>query len=265
MNNLSRKLIFNLLFSGLTFYTFMTADLSWGQTPTPNYPARSRIGTKSHNSQNVTPGQRDWLGELSGCGFPNGVPGDFNKLAFNKELNLTQEQETKIKDLKAKCIELGQREALNDPGSHPWDPKDEKKFMVDCEDRAHELYLSLGEEKYQDFIQWVGEQNEMWREVNILIYDKKEDLSDTNKYTEKLFNEFINFKTYQTYKEKKIARINSNVATENFFSKHEKALKLRIQYALWYLTPVKQESPKTKPRKDTKLGKDILNQFDKVF
>jgi hypothetical protein len=209
--------------------------------------------------------QKDWFGELLGCGFPNGVPRDLTLLAFNKELELTPDQEVKIKELQAKCDEYVRREAVNDPGSQPWDPNEEKAFVEDCGKKSHELYLAMGEEKYGDFIQWVGEQNKMNKEVGVLIYDKKEDVSDITKYTEDLFDKFVNFGTYKTYKEMKSERFKSKIDAEKYFARHEKALKLRIQYTLWYFTPAKRETAKAKPQKDTVLGKDIQDQLNKVF
>jgi hypothetical protein len=201
--------------------------------------------------------------DLCSCGFPNGVPGDFNYFAFKKELHLTDEQENEIKNIQKKYNEYIARESHDMPESIPWDLKNKEIFITDCEEEAHNLWNSLGEEKFEDFYQWVLEQNVIDREMDSLDVQKIA-LSDRSQYSEKLFDDLTNSPRYKTYKEKKAEWFNSTWDAEKFFSKHEKGLKLRIQYTLG-CTTLKQNAAKIETNKAIKPKDDIQEQLSNLF
>lgn len=245
-----RRRLTNFLFSGLTPFTFTFIFLfpfsSSAQTPTTQVLTTQ----KTHILLNA---KYYFLGDYF---IENLYP------ALKAELNLTDDQVLKTKEIKTLLMKYTAREAHNFQASLPWDPKDEKAFRKNISLKILELEKSLGEEKFDDLCQYIVEEDILRNKINRLVIANT-DLSDIESRSNELFNEITDSVSYKEYKNWKL---NSNRAA--FLQKHEQGLRLRILFELNDdSVPSKQpisQRPKVK-RDRRKKSNEILKELSALY
>jgi hypothetical protein len=154
----------------------------------------------------------------------SGISDRFPKDLFSvlkEELNLTDDQMATINSLISFDLEYAEHESHNFNGSMPWDSNDKETFLKKYNATAAKLHDSLGDEKFDDFCQWVSEIKMINRYVENSVYDP-----------ETVVLKIENESSYKTYKEKKYLEFKSSSDADDYFSTHEKALRLKIAYLI---------------------------------
>ena len=151
--------------------------------------------------------------------------------ATQAELNLSGEQMKIIERLKAAEIHGRQMESHNFPESIPVSSDEEKSMQNDIGGIIDQLSKSLGNEKLEDFCQWIAEENDFDR---VRIGRKQDDQIDIITRSNQIVDQLINSRNYLLYKAKKTQELKLKYISDAFFYKHEEGLKLRI---LWDLEP----------------------------
>jgi hypothetical protein len=235
----SSKIIFQLL--TVTIFMISIFGKAWGQL-----------------SANTPGTPQDWKRVF---GFSDIFPGKLNEI-LKAEFNLTDEQVEAINELAALDRQYAQREAHDSSESVPWKSEDKNFFITNFETKTLKLKNSLGAEKFEDLCQWVDEEEVIKWKISQLVSENT-NLSNTSYYSDQLFNEITNSDFYKNYKQKKDVIFNSKNKTDNYFSKYEKGLKLRISYELsLYGRPARGDESIAERRRE---GKERLNNQSEIF
>ncbi len=183
-----------------------------------------------------------------------------------KSLGLTDEQMKAVKEMEDLNYQFAQQSAHDSPESVPWDPEKKKEFMDKCERQATKLASLLGDEKVNDSRQFFTETAIIKREIG----NEKIDFSNMGVCATRFLSDIKNSDFYKAYKERKSKTFKSENEVSNYFSKHEKVLKLRIMYELYiYGFPMENNEKSLKEKKDeadarTKKRREILDELSQL-
>ncbi len=148
------------------------------------------------------------------------------------ELNLSVDQMLAIKDLKNSLVVARQRESHNFPESMPMSAEEEKETHDDCQKNAMRVAKLLGDEKLEDFCEWLREEGQLDVANGRRPGEKNKSFSELETQAEKIFDQYLHSPVYKTYKAKKTTQFDSEKLSRAFFEKHERGLELRILWAL---------------------------------